>query len=128
MIQIKNGIKTCQCECKNYSAYKKDNSWSPSKCICENSKYKKGIVDDSVIAYDEIVYVMDIVSAEMTNTIPTNVKNTMLTNSDDKKVRHKINCYILHTVLFDHITIIPIICYLYGKHWSKQKGIDAQTI
>ena len=30
--------KTCQCECKNYCTCKKDYSWNPSICICENSK------------------------------------------------------------------------------------------
>ena len=29
----------------------------------------------------------------------------MLTNSDDKKERHKMNCYILHRFISDHITI-----------------------
>ena len=42
-----------------------------------------------MIAYDEIIYVMDIVSTSMTNTIPTNMTNTISTNvstnSDGKK-------------------------------------------
>ena len=36
---------------------------------------------------------MDIVSTKMTKSIATN----MSTNSDGKKVRYKIDCYILHT-------------------------------
>ena len=37
--------KTRQCECKNYSTYKKDYSWNPSTYICENSKHLKSISD-----------------------------------------------------------------------------------
>ena len=33
---MKIGIKN-QCECKNYRKCKKDYSWNPSTCICENS-------------------------------------------------------------------------------------------
>ena len=47
--------KTCQYECKNYSTFKKDSSWNPSTCICENSKYLKGIADTSVIECAEII-------------------------------------------------------------------------
>ena len=35
--------KTCQRECKNYHKCKKDYSWNPSTCICDNSKYLKSI-------------------------------------------------------------------------------------
>ena len=42
-----------------------------------------------MIACDEIIYVMDILSTNVANTTPTNVANTMLTNSEDKKVRYK---------------------------------------
>ena len=41
--------KTCQCECKNYRKRKKDYSWKPSICICENSKYLKSVADTSVM-------------------------------------------------------------------------------
>ena len=30
-----------QCECQNYCKCKKDYSWNPSTCICQNSKYLK---------------------------------------------------------------------------------------
>ena len=40
--------KICQCECKNCCTCNKDYSWNPSKSICENSKYLKGIADTSV--------------------------------------------------------------------------------
>ena len=41
--------ETCQCECKNYHKYKKDCSRNRGKFICENDKYLKSIVDESVI-------------------------------------------------------------------------------
>ena len=53
----------------NYHKCKIDYSWNPSTCICENSKYLKGITDTSVIMYDEVISVMDIVSTKKTNTI-----------------------------------------------------------
>ena len=49
---------------------------NPSTCICENSGYLKSIADNSVIACDEIISVMDIVSTKMTNIISTNVVST----------------------------------------------------
>ena len=118
--------KTCHCECENDCTCKKDYSWNPCTCICENSKYLKSIGDTSVIAYDEIILVMDIASTKNTNIIATNVS----INSDDKKVRYKIDCYILHTVLvvIMLLLIITIICYHYSKQRTKQKGIDALTI
>ena len=45
--------------------------------------------DNSKIVSDEIIYVMDIASMGMTNTIAANKS----TNSDDKEVRYKIDCY-----------------------------------
>ena len=118
--------KTCQCECKNYRTCKEDYSWNPSPCVCENNQYLKSIADTSVIACDEIIPVMDIVSTKMTNTIPT----TVSINSDGKKVKYKIDCYILHEVLLVIILLLitTIICYHYVKHRSKQKNIDALII
>ena len=78
---------------------------------------------------DEIINVTDSVSTNvintiirnMTNTISINVMSTVSKNSDDKKVRYKIDCYILHTVLLvtTWLYIITIICYHYVKHRSK---------
>ena len=108
--------KTCQCECKNCHRCKKDDSWNPSTCICENSKYLKIIAVTSVITWDEIISVMDIVSTKMTNTLATNVS----INSDDKKVRYY---YILHTFLLVIISllIITIICYYYANIGQNKK-------
>ena len=38
--------------------------WNPATCSCENGKYLASIIDDSVIACDEIV--------EERKTVPTN--------------------------------------------------------
>ena len=53
----------------------------------------------------------------------TNFTSTASKNSDDKKIRYKMDCYILHTFLLAIILlfIIAIICYHYAKHWSKLK-------
>ena len=61
---------------------------------------------------------MDIASTKMTNTIATTVTSTLLTNSDDKKVRYKIDRYILRTVLLAIILllIISIFCHHYAKY------------
>ena len=79
-----------------------------------------------MIASDQIISVIDIASLKMTNTIATNVSII----ADDKKVRHKIDCYILHTILLVTILllIITIISYHYVKHRSKQKGINPLII
>ena len=108
--------KSCQCECKSYRTCKKDYSWNPSRCICENSKYLKSIADTSVIVLDQITSVIGIVSTKLTNAVATNAS----INSDDKKVRYKIDCYILHTVILVIILLllITIICYHYAKHMS----------
>ena len=68
---------------------------------------------------------MDIVSTRMAYTIATNVSI-----NNHKKVRCKIDCCILYTVLLVIIflLIITIICYHYAKQRSKPKGIDALTI
>ena len=67
--------KTCQCESKNYKC-KKIYNWNPSTSICENSKYLKSIAATSMIEFDEIITIMDIVSIKMTNAIATNVTST----------------------------------------------------
>ena len=73
---------------------------------------------------DEIIKAMDSVSTNVTN-ISANVTSTMLTKSGDKKVRYKMDCYILHKVL-SGITLlftIATICYHYTKHRAKPKNI-----
>ena len=77
-----------QDECKNYSMCKKDYNWNPSTCICENSKHRIRIVDDSVILCDEIPNASNSVSTNVRNTILTYVTSTMPIDSDDKTVRY----------------------------------------
>ena len=67
---------------------KRDYSWNAKACICENSKNLKHIVDYSVIPFDEIMYVIDVVSTNITNTISTHMTNITATYSDGKKVRY----------------------------------------
>ena len=82
------------------------------------SIYKGFRKDNSKTVCDEIIYVTDIVSTSVTSIISVNVVSTMLTISNDKKVRYKMDCYILHTVLLAIILlfIIAIISYHYAKH------------
>ena len=118
--------ETCQCECKNYCTCKIDYSWNRSTCISDNDKYLKSVADTSMITSDDIISVMNIILTKMINNIGTNVS----VNSGDEKVRYKIDCYTLHTVLLVIILllIITIICYHYAKHMSKQKNFDALII
>ena len=90
------------CECENYQKYKKDYSWNPSICTCEDSKYLKSIANTSVTECDEIISVMDIGSTKMTNTTATNGTK----NFQCKKVRH---CYILHPVLLVIILLLIVL-------------------
>ena len=79
-----------------------------------------------MILCDEIISVIDNVSIKMVNAIATNVS----INSDNKKVRCKIDCYILHPVLLINLLLLIIACmyYHYAKHRSKQKDNHALTI
>ena len=83
-----------------------------------------------MIACNEVISVIDIVSTKKTNAIATNVTRIVSINCYSKKVRYNIDFCILHTALLMIILllIITIICYHYVKHRSKQKGIDALTM
>ena len=67
---------------------------------------------------------MHIASTKKANTEAAN----MSINYYDKKVRYKIDCYILHTVLFAiiYLLITNIICYHYAR--KIQKRIEVLTI
>ena len=69
------------------------------------------------VSLNEIIYFMDIVLTIVTSTVSI--------NSEDRKVRYKRDCYILHTILLVIILlcIITIICYIYAKHRSKLKNV-----
>ena len=66
------------------------------------------------------------VSTNMTNAMPINVTSTVSINSDDKKMRYKIDCYSLNMLLLVIIGLcrIAVICYHYTKHRSKQKVLS----
>ena len=67
------------------------------------------------------MYAMDIASTNAGNTMQTNIASTASINYNDKKVRYKIDCYILYTVLLVIILllIITTICYRSIKHRPK---------
>ena len=57
VIQIKNRImKHVNVNVKIIMLYKKDYSWNPSTCVCENRMYLKIIADTSAIECAEICY------------------------------------------------------------------------
>ena len=104
-------------ECKNYQMCKENFSWNPSTCICKNGKYLGSSNDNSVIRCGKIISAVGNVSATVSSTVSTNFCN--------KKVRYKMDFYILLTVFLVIILlfIIAIICYYYAKHRSKQKNV-----
>ena len=67
-----------------------------STCVCENSKYLKGISDTSVIKRDEIIIVVNNVSIK--KTIVANVTSTDLINC------HRL-LYFTHIYICNHVTI-----------------------
>ena len=111
--------KTLQCECKNYHKCKNDYRWNPNICTCESSKYSQIIAHTSVIPCDKAIYVMDILSTKMTNTI---AKSTASINCRNKKVRYKIDRSILHTVLvaITLLLLINIISHYHPKQNNKK--------
>ena len=79
--------------------------------------------------FDEIIKCYGSVPTNATKIISTNVTSSVPINSDDKKVRHKIYSYILHTfLLVIKLIFIIAICFHYTKHSSKQKNICTLTI
>ena len=75
----------------------KDFRWHPSTSICEISRYLKcKTVGDSVIVCDEIINVLDNLSTNVTNTLPTNVWSAVSINSDNRELKYKMDCGTLH--------------------------------
>ena len=108
VVQIKNGIMINASVIVKFLTCKKDYSWNPSTCICENSRYLKSTGDDSVSVCDEIINISNSVSTALKNTIPTNVTNTVSIKSDIKKVAlEKSNC-LTYT-----ISLVIIMCLLF---------------
>ena len=84
---------------------------------------RMGIIKKVVNVTDSVsVNVTNTLSTNVTNTLSTNVTSTVSINSDDKKVRYEIACYILHTFFLENIMllIIAIICHHYRKNSSKK--------
>ena len=65
---------------------------------------------------DEIIIVLDIVSAKKANTVATNFTNTASINCHSKKVRDLRTVLLLIILLL----IITIICYHYEKKCTIQ--------
>ena len=99
-------------------------------CICENGKYLNNIADALVSVSNELINAADNILTNITNTISTNVMSTVSINSDDKKAKYKMDCYILFRILLVIILllIIAIICHHYTKHKSTQKPISALIV
>ena len=74
-----------------------------------------------MIKYDDIKSVMNTLSTKKAHTTATNVS----INSHNKKVKNKIDCYILNTVFISYRTTINNGYYLlsYIKLRSKLKSI-----
>ena len=102
----------------------KSYNWNPSTCIYENGKYLKSISDTLVIVCNETMNSIDSVSRNVTNTVTANVTSTVSINSDDKNLRHKMDCPVLHKVLLLVILrfIITAVSYHYGKRKVKIKA------
>ena len=64
------------------------------------------------------------------STISTNVRSTVSTNHDDKKLRYKMDYHTLHELLIVIIllSIIVIIGYHHKEHKSKRKHIGDTNI
>ena len=86
VIQIKIGIIKHVSLNVKVIVIKKDYGWNPSTYTCDISKSSKSIADISVIASDETVYVMDIASTKMTNTIATRVSINSHNEEDIKLI------------------------------------------
>ena len=56
----------------------------------------------------------------MTNTVTTNVISTMSTNSEYKKVRYKMDCFILHTLLLVIISLFIIAIIMQNMGQNKK--------
>ena len=86
----------CRCQDQNQkedNTCEKDNIQNPTTCSCENIEYLTSTIDNSVVMCHEIISAADSVlengSADGTIIVLTNFH---------KKLRYKMDCYILHTV------------------------------
>ena len=100
---------------------KKDYVWNPTTCSCKNGEYLRSSIYDSRITSNKFVNAANSISTN----VPTNVTCIVLNTFHSKKVRHKMHCYILYTVLLVIILLckIAIICYHYTKHRSNLRNV-----
>ena len=87
---------------------KKDFIWNPATCACENDKYLRNGIDNSVIMCHEII---DVTKTALTKTVPTKCTSK--------------NFYIFLTFLLITIALliaVTIYCYLI-KYGAKQKHL-----
>ena len=87
--------------------------------------YLKSISDTSVIVCGKIISFMNIVSRKIANTIAANES----INCHTRKVKYKVDCYSLHTVLLAIILLLInyIICYLFAIK-MKNIGQNKRTL
>ena len=92
---------------KEHHLFEGDYTWNPAAYSCKNGKYLASIIDDSVIACDEII--------EVTKGIPTSF--------NEKKMACKTkNVYILLAFLLITIALliaVSIYCYLININQNK---------
>ena len=100
---------------KSQYQFKKDYSWNPSICTCENKKHLKCIADYAVVVCDDIVNVTDSASMNVTNTLSKNV--THITSTNVYIILIVIFCIVL---ISDHI-IICNCCYLISLYKTQFK-------
>ena len=111
---------------KKHNECKKDYIWNPTTCSCKNGGYLRIFIDDSRITSNKLVNAAN----SMSTNLPTNVTCIVLNIFHNKKVRHKMHCYILYTVLLVIILLskIPVIFYHYTKQVKSKKRIAVLTI
>ena len=109
----------CRCECKNpkeHHVCKKGYTWNPAVCSLKNCEYVASSIEDSVITFGEIVNVAKSVSTN----VPTNLISTV-SHFHIRKVRFKIDGYILYTILLVIILLFIIAIIFY--HYAKLKNV-----
>ena len=102
----------CRCEHKSPKerhVFERDYTWSSTTCSYKNGKYLASIIDDSVIACDEII--------EVTKGVPTSF--------NEKKMACKTkNVYILLAFLLITIaSLIAVSIYFYLININQNKNI-----
>ena len=69
----------CQCECEKNHICEKDYIWNPATCFCKNGKYLSSIINNEVIACDEIIDAEAALYDEEVKTVPTNFNEKNIT-------------------------------------------------